>query len=139
MEASVLCFLNRGMTISQFHNEVCERLRLDRPWRDEFNIKLADLYYQLCDPPHCFVALENSCQWSIGYDPNNMHKEVVLEHPGHHEDYIEQLLYLRVCCLSILQDLVDKVHGLLFNFHHGFRPFNDDDCDDNGVGGCDVQ
>jgi hypothetical protein len=33
---------------------------------------------------------------------------------------------LRVPCLSVLQDLVKKVHGLLFDFHRGFRPFNGD-------------
>jgi hypothetical protein len=53
-----------------------------------------------------------------------MGQEVVLELPGHHKDFIEQLLNLRVSCLSIFQDLIDKVHMLLFDFHHGFSPFN---------------
>jgi hypothetical protein len=67
-----------------------------------------------------------------------MGQEVVLELPGHHQDCVEQLLDLRVPHLSVLQDLADKVHGLLFNFCRGFRPFNDDDCTDNGVGSCNI-
>jgi hypothetical protein len=35
--------------------------------------------------------------------------------------------------LSILQNLADKVYGLLFDFCRGYRPFNDNDCTDNGV------
>jgi hypothetical protein len=62
----------------------------------------------------------------------------VLELPGCHKDCIDQLLKLRVPCLSILQDLTDKVHMLLFNFYHGFRPFNGDACTDNGVGSCKI-
>jgi hypothetical protein len=64
-----------------------------------------------------------------------MGQEVMLELPGHHEDIIEQLLDLRVHCLSIFQDLVDKVHMLLLDFHCGFWPFNDDNTADNCVGG----
>jgi hypothetical protein len=53
-----------------------------------------------------------------------MGQEVVLDVPGCHKDYIEQLLNLRVPYLSVLHDLTDNVHMLLFDFHHGFRPFN---------------
>jgi hypothetical protein len=63
-----------------------------------------------------------------------MGQKVVLEHPYYHKDCIKQLLNLRVSCLSILQDLTDKIHRLLFDFHRGFRPFNGDDCTDNSVG-----
>jgi hypothetical protein len=62
----------------------------------------------------------------------------VLKLPSRHKDYIEQLLNLRVPCLSVLQDLTDKVHELLFDFCHGFRPFNDDNCADNYVGTCNI-
>jgi hypothetical protein len=67
-----------------------------------------------------------------------MGQEVVFELPGRHKDYIEQLLNLRVPYLIVLQDLVDKIHMLLFDFHRGFRPFNDDDYTDNGVGSCNI-
>jgi hypothetical protein len=73
-------------------------------------------------------------QWLIRYDSNNMGQEVMLELPGRHKDCIEQLLNLRVPYLSIFQDLADKVHRLLFYFHHCFRSFNGDDCTDYGVG-----
>jgi hypothetical protein len=63
-----------------------------------------------------------------------MGQEVVLELPGCHKDYVEQLLNLWVPYLSVLQDLTDKVHRLLFDFRCGFRPFNDDDRTDNGLG-----
>jgi hypothetical protein len=36
----------------------------------------------------------------------------MLELSGHQEDIIEQLLDVRVHCLSIFQDLIDKVHML---------------------------
>jgi hypothetical protein len=63
-----------------------------------------------------------------------MGQEVVFELPGHYKDCIEQLLNLWVPYLSIPQDLIDKIHRLLFNFCRGFRPFNDDDYTDNSVG-----
>jgi hypothetical protein len=44
----------------------------------------------------------------------------VLELPDRHKDCVEQLLNLRVPCLSILQDLADEVHGLLFGIRRGF-------------------
>jgi hypothetical protein len=62
-----------------------------------------------------------------------MGQEVVLEVPGCHKDCIEQLLNLRVPCLSVLQDLTNKVHMLLFDFCRGFKPFNGDDCTDKYV------
>ena len=67
-----------------------------------------------------------------------MGQEGVLKLLGRHKDCIEQLLNLRVPYLSVLQDLTDKVHMLLFNFYHGFRPFNGDACTDNGVGSCNI-
>jgi hypothetical protein len=67
-----------------------------------------------------------------------MGQELVFELPGRHKDCIEQLLNLRVPCLSVLQDLADKVHMLLFDFRRGFRPFNDDDCTHNDVGSCNI-
>jgi hypothetical protein len=67
-----------------------------------------------------------------------MRQEVVLELPDCHMDYIEQLLNLRVPCVSVLQDLTDKVHMLLFDFRRGFKPFNGDDCIDNGVSSCNI-
>jgi hypothetical protein len=67
-----------------------------------------------------------------------MGQEIVFELAGRHKDCIEQLLNLRVPCLSALQDLTDKVHNLLFNFRRGFRPFNGDDCTDNYVGSCNI-
>jgi hypothetical protein len=67
-----------------------------------------------------------------------MIQEVVLELPGCHKDCIEQLLNLRVPCLSILQDLTNKVHSLLFHFCRGFRAFNSDDCTNNNVGSCNI-
>jgi hypothetical protein len=72
------------------------------------------------------------------YNSNSMGQEVVIELPGCHEDYIEQLLNWRAPYLGILQDLADKVHRLLFDFHHSFRPFNDDDCTDNYVSSCNI-
>jgi hypothetical protein len=63
-----------------------------------------------------------------------MGQKVVLALSGHHKDCIEQLLNLRVPCLSVLHDLTDKVYMLLFDFYRGFWPFNGDDCTDNGVG-----
>jgi hypothetical protein len=110
-------------------------LRLDRPSRDEFNIMLADPY---CPLPHCFFALKDVCQWPIEYDSNNMGQEVVHEIPGRHEDCVEQLLNCRAPCLSVLQDVTDKVHGLLLDFHCGFKPFNGDNYADNCVGSCNV-
>jgi hypothetical protein len=63
-----------------------------------------------------------------------MGQEVVLEFPGRHKNCIEQLLNLRVPCLSVLQDFTDKVHMLLFDFRRGFRLFNGDDCTNKGLG-----
>jgi hypothetical protein len=58
-----------------------------------------------------------------------MCQEAVLQLLGRHENCIEQLLHLRVLCLSILEDLANKVHRLLLDFCRG------DDCTDNNVGG----
>jgi hypothetical protein len=67
-----------------------------------------------------------------------MGQKVVLELPGRHKDYIKQLLNLRIPCLSILQDLADKVHMLQFDFRRDFRSFNGDDCTDNDVDSCNI-
>jgi hypothetical protein len=67
-----------------------------------------------------------------------MSQEIVLELSVHYKDFVEQLLNLRVPCLSIFQDFADKVHGLLFDFRRDFRPFNGDNCADNCVGSCNV-
>jgi hypothetical protein len=67
-----------------------------------------------------------------------MGQEVVLELPGCHKDCIEQLLNLRVPCLSVLQDHADKVHMLLFDFRRGRRTFNGDDCTNYYVDSCNV-
>jgi hypothetical protein len=61
-------------------------LRLDRPLRDEFNIILVDIHCPLCDLPRYFFALQDTHQWSIGYDLNSMGQEVMLEFSGHHKD-----------------------------------------------------
>jgi hypothetical protein len=92
----------------------------------------------LCDPPYCFFTLKDVSQWPIGYDPNCVRQEVVLQLPSHHENCVEQLLHLRVLCLSILEDFADKVHMFLLDLYRGFRPFNDDDCANHGVGGCHI-
>jgi hypothetical protein len=68
---------------------VLSHLSLDHPSRDAFNIILADLHCPLCHPPRVFFALQDMCQWLIGYDSNSMGKEVVLELPGCHKDCIE--------------------------------------------------
>jgi hypothetical protein len=62
-----------------------------------------------------------------------MGQEVVLELPGHHKDSIEQLLNLWIPCLSVLQDLTNKVHMLMFDFCHGFTQLNGDDCTTNDI------
>jgi hypothetical protein len=67
-----------------------------------------------------------------------MGQEVVLKLSCRHKDCVEQLLNMSVPCLSILQNLVDKVHGLMFDFHRGFRPFNGDNGADNRVSSCNV-
>jgi hypothetical protein len=77
-------------------------------------------------------------QWSTGDDPNSIRQEVLLQISSHHEDCVEQLLYLHVPCLSILKDLTDKIHRLLLNIHHGLWSFNCDDGADNYISGCDV-
>jgi hypothetical protein len=85
-----------------------------------------------------FFALKDAHQWPIAYNSDHMGQEVVLELPDHHENCVEQLLSLRVPCLSILQDLTNKIHGLLFDFCGGFWPFNDDNGADYCIGGCNV-
>jgi hypothetical protein len=67
-----------------------------------------------------------------------MGQEVVLELSSRHKDYVEQFLNLRVPCLSILQDLANKVHRLLFDFRCGFRLFYSDNGANKCVGGCNV-
>jgi hypothetical protein len=62
----------------------------------------------------------------------------MLELPGSHKDYIEQLLDLRVHCLSILLDFADKVHRLLFDFCAGFWSLNGDNCADNYIDGSQI-
>jgi hypothetical protein len=85
-------------------------LRLDHASGDVFNIVLADFHCPLCNPPYHFFALEDVYQWTIIYNPNRMHREVMLELPGHHEDHVEKLLNLWVPCLSVFQEFTDKVH-----------------------------
>jgi hypothetical protein len=53
---------------------------------------------------------------------------------GHHEYCVEQFLYLLIPYLSVLQDLANKVDGLLLVFRCSLWPFNDDDCADHSVG-----
>jgi hypothetical protein len=60
--------------------------------------------------------LKDASQWPIEYDPNCVRHEVVIQLPGHHENRIEQLLYLWVSCLSILEDLADKYTGYCLTF-----------------------
>jgi hypothetical protein len=67
-----------------------------------------------------------------------MGQEVVLELSGHHKSCIEKLLNLRVSCLSILQDLTDKVCGLQFDFRCSFSLFNGNNCADHCVGGYNI-
>jgi hypothetical protein len=67
-----------------------------------------------------------------------MSKKVVLELPGCHMDCIELLLNFSVPCFSVVQDLADKVHGLLFDFRRGFRQFNSNNCADNCAGSYNV-
>jgi hypothetical protein len=38
--------------------------------------------------------------------------------------------------LSILEDLADKVHGLLLDFRRDFLPFNGDNGANYNIGGC---
>jgi hypothetical protein len=42
--------------IRLFSDKICERLRLDRPPGDEFNIILSDFHSPLCDSPHDFFT-----------------------------------------------------------------------------------
>jgi hypothetical protein len=70
---------------------------------------------------------------------NSVHQEVMLELSDHHKDCVEQLLDLWVSCLTILQDLADKVHRLLLDFRRGFGSFNDNNGADNCIGGYNVQ
>jgi hypothetical protein len=64
--------------------------------------------------------------------------EVVLELPGCHEDYIEELMNLQVPSLCVLQDLTDKVHRFLFSLCIGFWLLNGDNSADNCVSGCHI-
>jgi hypothetical protein len=89
---------------------------------------IGDLHFPLSNPPYCFFALEDACQWPIRDDPNSMRLEVVLELSSRHEDYIEKLLYLWVPCLSIFQDLANKVHWLFLDFSSSPWPFNGEQC-----------
>jgi hypothetical protein len=66
--------------------------------------------------------------------PNYVRQEVMLNLPCRHEYYVEQFLHLWIPYLSILQDLTDKVHGLLLDFCYSFWPFNSDDCANHSVG-----
>jgi hypothetical protein len=43
--------------------------------------------------------------------------------PDRHENYVEQFLHLWVPHLCILEDLSNKVHRLLLDFHRGFCHF----------------
>jgi hypothetical protein len=70
----------------------------------------------------------------VRYNPNYVHQEVILYLSGHHEYCVEQFLHLWIPCLSILQDLADKLHEMLLVFRYSFWPFNDDDCADPSVG-----
>jgi hypothetical protein len=63
-------------------------------------------------------------------------QEVWLQLPGRNEDYVEQLLNLRAPCLSILKDLVDKVHMLLLDFVSGLWLFNGGDGANYYINGC---
>jgi hypothetical protein len=56
--------------IRPFNNKICERLRLDRPLGDEFNIILANFHDPLCDLSRGFFTLEDVSQWAIRYNPN---------------------------------------------------------------------
>jgi hypothetical protein len=58
--------------------------------------------------------------------------------PGYHENCIKQLLYLRVLCLSVPEDLANKVHMLLFDLRGGFWPFYEDDSANYCIHGCHV-
>jgi hypothetical protein len=87
---------------------------------------LANLHCPLSNPPCCFFALEDAHQWSIRDDKNNV-RQVVFQLPNHHEDYIEQLLNLRVPYLRILKDLIDKVHRFLLDYSSSPWPFNGND------------
>jgi hypothetical protein len=49
---------------------------------------------------------------------------------------MEQLLNLRAPCLSILKDLVDKVHMLLLDFVSGLWLFNGGDGANYYINGC---
>jgi hypothetical protein len=77
-------------------------------------------------------------QWPIVHDPDCVRLEVVLQFLGHYENCVEQLLHLWVLCLSVLEDLTDKVHMLLVDFHRGSRPFYRDDSADYYIRGCHV-
>jgi hypothetical protein len=124
--------------IRPFSNKICECLRHDRPLRDEFNIILTNFYSPLCNPPRCFFILEYPSQWAVRYNPNCVRQKVMLQLPSRHEYCVEQFLHLCIPCLSILQDLADKIHGMLLDFHYSFWPFNGDDCADHSVGSCHI-
>jgi hypothetical protein len=59
----------------------------------------------------------------------------MLQHPGHHENYVEQLLHLWIPCLCVFQNFTDKVYQLLLDFSVGLWPFNGDNRNDDCVGG----
>jgi hypothetical protein len=56
-----------------------------------------------------------------------------------HEYCVEQFLHLWIPYLSVIQDLTDKVHGLLLDLCYRLWPFNSDDCVDHNVDSCHVQ
>jgi hypothetical protein len=105
----------------------------------EFNIIPVDLHCPLCDLPYCFFALEDVRQWLIGNNPYGMSQEIMLQLPGHHEYYAERLLHLWVSFLSVFQNFTNKVYWLLFYFCVTFWPFNDGNCTNECVGGCDIE
>jgi hypothetical protein len=75
--------------INLFNNKICERLRLDRPPGDEFNIILVDFHGPLCDSSRGFFTLEDVSQWVIRYKPNCVHQKVMLQLPRRHEYCVE--------------------------------------------------
>jgi hypothetical protein len=70
----------------------------------------------------------------VRYNPNCVREEVMLQLPSHHECCVEQFLHMWIPYLSILQDLANKLHGLLLDFRYSFWPFSGDDCVDHIVG-----
>jgi hypothetical protein len=62
----------------------------------------------------------------------------MLQLPNRNDYCVKKLLYLRVSCLSILQDVADKVYQLLLCFCSDIKPLNDVDCADNCIIGGNV-